>query len=132
MTAAKLKKPRFSPQRELVLNVLKSNAGHFSAQEIFLRAKKKEAKLSQATVYRNLQQLEELHQISAMQGPEGVTYYEVFSHPHHHFVCRVCKEIQNLETPNVNICTSCITKKSQVKIENMVTTLYGVCAKCNS
>ena len=132
MPYPKLKKPRFSPQRDHVLSLITKTSGHLSAQEVFARAKKEHPKLSQATVYRNLQQLEELHEISAMQGPEGVTYFEAFSEPHHHFVCRICKEIQNLEASNVNICTSCITKKSRVIIEHMVTTLFGVCGKCNS
>lgn len=130
MPQSKLKKPRFSPQRDHVLELINASGTHLSAQEIYLRAKKKHPKLSQATVYRNLEQLEELQAISAMQGPLGITYYEAFAEPHHHFVCRVCRKIQNLETPNVNICTSCITKKSSIKIEKIVTTLFGVCEKC--
>lgn len=131
MSSSKLKKPRFSPQRDHVLELINASGTHLSAHEIYLRAKKKHPNLSQATVYRNLEQLEELQAISAMQGPQGITFYEPFTEPHHHFVCRVCRQIQNLDAPNVNICTSCITKKSPVKIESMVTTLFGVCAKCN-
>lgn len=124
------KKPRFSPQRDLIQKIVTKQKGHLSADEIYQKARKTHPALSRATVYRNLQQLEELQLISAMQGPNNVTYYETFAEPHHHFLCKHCKEIRNLDAPNVSVCTACITSKSPVKIETIVTTLFGICEEC--
>jgi len=123
-------KARFSPQRDTLERIVTSQKGHLSVDDIFTIARKTHVKLSRATVYRNLQKLETLKLISAMQGPDNVTYYEAFSEPHHHFVCTSCLSIRNLETPNVSICTGCITSKTPLKIQKIVTTLFGLCEKC--
>ncbi len=126
----KSKKIRFSPQRETILKLILKGGGHLSVDEIYSRARAKMSRISLATVYRNLKQLEEQKQISPLQS-FNQSYYEPYSAPHHHFFCTHCKEVQNLAAPTVNVCTGCITNKVPIKIERIYTTLVGLCEKCN-
>lgn len=132
MAAAKLKKPRFSPQREVVLKIVEDSQSHLPVEEILKLARKKHPQISKATVYRDLQQLEELQKICSVQGPRQRTHYESFKPAHHHFICRNCESITNLEAPTVNICVSCITQKTPIKVETVVTTIVGICAACKT
>lgn len=130
MPVAKLKKPRFSPQREAILKIVVDSGSHLSVEDILKKARKSHPQISKATVYRDLQQLEEQQKLSSTQGPGNLTHYEAFTAPHHHFVCRHCGSITNLEAPTVNMCVSCITQKTPVKVESVVTTIFGLCENC--
>ncbi len=123
-------KARYSPQREAIQSIVCGQKGHLSVEAVYRKALRVHPKISRGTVYRNLQQLEAQRLISAVQGPDQLSYYEAFAEPHHHFVCTGCKDIRNLDTPNVNICTACITSKTPLKIEHIVTTLIGKCERC--
>lgn len=122
--------PRYSPQREAILDCVTKHGGHCTVDEIFRRAITRMPKLSRATVYRNLQQLEEMQQVCSFVGPNQVTYYEIYSEPHHHFVCTKCDRIDNIFEPDVHLCVKCIGGKSQRKIDQVITTLFGVCEDC--
>lgn len=125
-----MKTPRFSPQRELILQIVLDECGHLTAEDVYHRARKRLPKISLGTVYRNLGTLLELQKIAQMQGLNQVTYYEPFTNPHHHFICKSCGEITDMEAPTVKTCTSCIEGKVGVKVDTVLTTLFGTCAGC--
>lgn len=125
------KKQRYSPQRDAILEILKSDSGHLEAPEIYRRVRKIHPKVSLATVYRNLSQLESLKLISSIKNDSNIMFFEIYREPHHHFVCEKCGQIQNLEYPTINICTSCISPHSNFKINKVATTLHGICESCN-
>lgn len=126
------KKPRYSPQRAAILNILNRDGGHLEAPEIHKRVRKIHPKVSLATVYRNLSQLETLKLISSIKNDANIMFFEIYREPHHHFVCEKCGQITNLEYPTINICTSCISPHSNFKIRKVATTLHGVCEYCNT
>jgi len=124
------KRTRKSPQRELILKILEKNGSHMPVDEIFKLSRKAMPKISLGTVYRNLGTLEAQKAISSMQGPENITFFELYSEPHHHFICEACAEITNLDTPGVNMCVKCIEGEEGPKVNQVLTTIYGVCTKC--
>lgn len=126
------RKHRFSPQRDLVYRLISDSGAHLSAESIFELARKKIPKISFATVYRNLSQLEEEQKIMKTEGPQKVMVYEVASEPHHHFICEQCHHIENLKNPTAAFCHSCISTSSDVPfvIRTVAMTLYGVCRSC--
>ncbi len=123
-------KPRYSEQREGILNIILADGGHLTVENIYALARAEMPRISLATVYRNLKQLEELKKLSQTQGADQVNYYETFSEPHHHFICNSCKSIKNMDTPTVKTCTGCITTSSPIKVDHVVTTLFGTCSDC--
>ncbi|MFT7184065.1 MAG: Fe2+ or Zn2+ uptake regulation protein [Oceanicoccus sp.] len=124
------KRARKSPQRDLILDILKKDAGHLRADEIYKRARKSMSKISLATVYRNLGALEEAKAVTQVLGPNNLSLFEVYAEPHHHFVCESCDSIKNLETPGVHMCVKCIEDKGGAKVNAVYTTIYGVCKTC--
>lgn len=124
------KKPRFSQQREAILRIIQKDGGHLSVEHIYAQARAQMPRISLATVYRNLRQLEALKQVTLTQGADQSNYYEPYAKPHHHFICRLCQNIQNLDTPTVKTCTGCIASKSGIQIDEVVTTLFGTCKAC--
>ncbi len=124
-----MKAPRFSPQRELIKDIVCTQAGHLNVEEVYKRAKKSLPKISLATIYRNLKQLEDLKEISTTQAQDQ-TLYEAYTEPHHHFVCRSCNSVQNLDSHSVKTCIGCLSGKTPLQIESVFSTIYGLCVKC--
>lgn len=124
-----MNRTRFSPQRQTILDILQAKRCHLSAEDVLFEARKSMPRISLGTVYRNLKLLEEQKQISQVQGL-GQSYFEAFHDPHHHFICRSCGSIEDIEAPDVAACVACINSKSTKKIENVVSTLYGLCETC--
>lgn len=125
-----MKSPRYSPQRDTILQIVLQEKGHLTAEEIHQRAQKIIPKISLGTVYRNLGTLLELRAIAQMQGLNQLAYFEPYVGPHHHFICRRCSRIQDLEAPTVKTCTGCISQKTPLRIEEVWTTLFGLCSDC--
>lgn len=123
-------KPRYSEQREGILQIILDDGGHLAVDKIYSRARINMPRISLATVYRNLKQLEELKKLSQTQGADQVNYYETYSEPHHHFICTSCKSIKNMDAPTVKTCTGCISSTAPIKIDHVVTTLFGTCSDC--
>lgn len=124
------KRARRSPQRELILQILEKDAGHLPVDTIYKRARKSMTKISLATVYRNLNELEKAKAVTQMLGPNNISCYEVYSEPHHHFVCKACETIQNLSTPGVHMCVKCIEDNDGARVDAVYTTIYGTCKSC--
>lgn len=121
---------RYSPQREAVLDIVLKEDAHLSVDEIFTRARKKFPKISRATVYRNLEQLEEMEQVGRMNGPKNISYFEPKRDVHHHFVCQSCGLIEDIWEPTRQGCRSCVQKKTGHVISNVVSTYLGLCTNC--
>ncbi|MBT4384157.1 transcriptional repressor [Candidatus Peregrinibacteria bacterium] len=122
---------RYSPQRETILKIILDDGTHLSVDDIYNQARSKMPKISLGTVYRNLKTLEEHAEITQVQGPQQVAYFEPNRGPHHHFICRGCNSIRDIKDPEIKVCTGCISKKTPLKIEEVITTLYGTCEACS-
>jgi Fe2+ or Zn2+ uptake regulation protein len=69
---------------------------HLSAEELYLRAKKKEPRISLSTVYRNLQLLKKLGLVEVYNFPGAPSCYEMKNGtPHHHLKCLGCGKIMD-------------------------------------
>jgi Fur family peroxide stress response transcriptional regulator len=121
---------RYSPQRETILQIVLLDGSHLSVDEIYKQARAKMPRISLGTVYRNLKTLEENGEITPVQGPEQITFFEPNRGPHHHFICKSCKSIRDVKEPEIKVCISCIAKKTPLKIDEVITTLYGTCESC--
>lgn len=127
-----MKRKRRSPQRELILDILKNETDHLSVDQIFDAARHRMPKISLGTVYRNLAALTEAQAVMSMVGPQGITLYELYKEPHHHFICEQCDQIQNLDSVGVEVCVKCIQNKEASKITKIYTMIYGSCKDCQS
>ena len=80
-------------QREAVLEVIRSDFCHHTAEEIFVLAKEKLPGISRATVYNNLKALEGLKLIRRITGGGLADRYDSAFKPHGHLLCEVCGRV---------------------------------------
>ena len=89
---------RMTQQREMIIKELKKFSGHPTADELYDKVKKKLPRISLATVYRNLEILQETGEVvrlSCCSGQEA--RYDGLPHPHLHFMCEQCEAIVDLK-----------------------------------
>ena len=81
-----------------ILRYLNERMGdHMTADEIFLSLKKKHPSLSRTTVYNTLEQFRRLGIVQAISITEKELRYDPNTEPHHHFCCKVCGVIIEVE-----------------------------------
>ncbi|MDR1998232.1 MAG: transcriptional repressor [Candidatus Margulisbacteria bacterium] len=87
------KKVKATPQRIAVVELLKAERIHPSAEEIYRLLKPACPSLSLATVYNTLEVLVEAGEIRRLTIDAKRTNYEYARPPHDHFWCRLCGRI---------------------------------------
>lgn len=82
---------RLTPQRLMVLDVVKRSRRHLTAEEIHAAILPQHPYVNIATVYRTLQWLQEVGLVSPIAFGSGPQRYEyVHGETHHHLVCQEC------------------------------------------
>ena len=122
---------RHTRQRDVIVAVIREATGPLTVNEILHRAQERVPGLGVATVYRTLKLLQEGGKITTVILPSGETRYEStgLGH-HHHFHCRVCDEVYDLEDCPVQIPNG-RELANGFQVESHELTLYGVCLECS-
>jgi Fur family ferric uptake transcriptional regulator len=121
---------RYTNQRVEILNFLKDNFSHPTAEQVFKAVKKKLPRISKATVYQNLNFLAEKGLIKRVN-IKGISRFEPHLEPHHHIVCKNCGKIIDFKSKDLTEYLLKISKKfKEMKIESATTNFYGICEKC--
>ncbi len=123
----------YSKQREIILEVIKTNLIHPTAEEIFGLVNKIDPKISKSTVYRNISNLVESGIVEKINTSSGPDKYDYIHEPHYHFVCSKCNEIYDVkEVFDVKAISNSI--KSQISDNIFVKDICinGICPNCKS
>ena len=80
-------------QRAVVLEVIRSDMCHHTADEIFRLAREKLPTISRGTVYNNLKALEEEKLIRRISGDGAADRYDNAFAPHGHIICTGCGRV---------------------------------------
>ena len=120
---------RVTRPRLLILDLLQSKPGHHSADEIVALLDQRRSPLPRASVYNVLSALVDNGLISMVSVGPGSTRYEYGARWHHHFVCKVCGDIQDV--------TCVIGRKPCMEpelvpgeVEEAQVTFRGTCSSC--
>lgn len=127
MERLKKKGVRLTPQRLAVIEFLKKSKGHPSVGEIYYAIKRKYPSISPATVYSTLQMLKEMGEIQELHIRADKASFDNNPQPHHHFLCRICGIIMDVEVE----CP--IRNKKTIsghEVEAVKAYLFGVCSEC--
>ena len=87
---------KYSRQRSIVLEVVKQNYNHPTAEQVYEEAKKVCPGIGIATVYRNLNQLAEMGEINKIYMGDGNDRFDGRLEEHYHMRCRNCGELRDL------------------------------------
>jgi Fur family ferric uptake transcriptional regulator len=122
---------RVTPQRTLLLDLLRRSGGHVDADELYQRARKKNSRISLSTVYRNLQLFKKLGLIEERHFDEEHHHYEVKSgEEHQHLLCIGCGKVVEFDYPAVNRFRKDIGRKYDFDITGVEVHLMGLCSDC--
>lgn len=121
---------KYSRQREAVLTYLRSTKSHPTAETVYLQIRKEFPRISLGTVYRNLNLLAEQGEILRLSCGDGVEHFDATVRPHHHFICRKCGVIMDLEMPPIDSIDEMADENFSGKIEGHEIYFYGTCNNC--
>jgi Fur family ferric uptake transcriptional regulator len=121
---------RQTPQRRAILEVIRDADGPLTVEQIHRRAGRRSRGLGIATVYRNLKRLQDAGEVATVVLPDGEARYEAadLGH-HHHFRCRSCRTVFDLEICPLSIPHG-TTLPGGFEVEAHEVTLYGTCPRC--
>jgi len=122
------KKIRLTPQRAEVFAILQSAKTHLSAEDIYRGVQKQLPAVSFATVYTILQSFKKHALVQEIRITYGKSLFETKIEPHHHFLCRRCRRIFDIDH---GPCPQLTKKGCQGHtIESFQGYFYGICRDC--
>ena len=127
---------KYSRQRRLILDIVKSNPVHPTAEWVYQQAREKMPSLGIATVYRNLNALTSIGEIERISGNDGIDRFDGNAAEHYHMQCCKCGRLIDLkakDTAAVEQLRKVINTTFDVTGENITVTttlLQGVCDQC--
>lgn len=87
---------KLTPQRIAILNYLRGNTAHPSAEDIYKAVKKQFPTMSFATVYNTLEALRNKGNIQELKIDSSKKRYDPDCSKHHHLICNKCKNIVDI------------------------------------
>ena len=118
---------KITPQRLEILRYLDENRTHPTADQIYAGLKEKNPSLSKTTVYNSVETLNNHGIIQLLTLSYLEARYDFRSDMHHHFLCKKCGNIIDIDIKCPNI-----GKMLEIghKVEEVHGYFKGICKKC--
>lgn len=121
---------RLTPQRMMILRLLKEDTSHPNAEELYNKVRQEYPHLSLKTVYNTLELLNENNIIQELVIEPRKKRYCPDPAPHHHILCTYCKKVVDVFQ---DIPVRLEMKQSMgFRIDSNQITFRGVCPDCQS
>ncbi len=124
---------RLTPQRLMILGAIESSANHISAEEIYAQVAAKYPHVNISTVYRTLELLKHLGEVTETDLGEGrVRYHPAEKGHHHHLVCRECGAIVDLDEALLTPLKAALLREYHFSADLRHLAIQGRCDNCRS
>ena len=126
------KKLRKTKERNIILSLIYQYPYHFTVEELYIYMKKKQIKISRATLYNTIDLLLECNLIKKHLFDDRSFFYEKAykKHQHDHIICKKCSKIVEFCDPRLNQIIEDIAQINSFEINNHELYLYGLCEEC--
>jgi Fur family ferric uptake transcriptional regulator/Fur family peroxide stress response transcriptional regulator len=124
------RRKRNTRQKAVVYQVVMDSHDHPTAEKVYERAKKELPTISLGTVYRVLKELASEGKVKEIIVNKQ-SHFDRRTDFHHHFICRKCGKIEDVETPTCRYTCRKIEQKGYL-VEEIEYKFYGLCSKCAS
>lgn len=118
---------RFSKQRALILEAVRSTKCHPDAEWVYAAVREQIPDISLGTVYRNLRQLVEQGDLITVETTDDRHHYDGDTSMHAHFVCDDCGGIIDLFLPEPALDRF---EEAGYSVRTGKRVLYGLCPTC--
>ncbi len=123
---------KVTPQRMALLDLIRVE-GHFDADEIYRKARKKYPRISLSTVYRSLQLFRSLGLVEGHSFDESHNHYETKARgEHYHLLCRRCGNIVEFAHPLIQKIKEDVGKEHKFAVDGADIHLTGICLNCRN
>jgi Fur family ferric uptake transcriptional regulator/Fur family peroxide stress response transcriptional regulator len=117
-------------QREVVLQVIRGEKEHLTANEVFDKAKQLLPSISFATVYNSLRYLKDAGHIAEISFGNGASRYDAMTTRHDHAICTKCGKLVDMELDLPAELVARAAEFSRFQPESLELTLRGTCPDC--
>lgn len=121
--------------RKAVVEALARHDCAVTALELDEELRSRSAAVGRASVYRTLDQLEELGLVQRLEVSRGVASYELISpsgHHHHHAICRSCGRMEAFEDPDLEQAIARVSDQVDFNVSEHDVVLRGLCERCTA
>lgn len=126
---------RVTPQRVLLLEIIRESEEHLDADDIYRRAREITPRISLSTVYRTLSVLKDMGLVRELDFDEDHRHYELCDDSerwHHHLYCLSCGAIVEFESQLVTDLAENLAQGHDFEIVDCRVKVAGYCAQCRS
>ena len=122
---------RQTAERFAILDEIYAEAGHFDADELFIRLKEKRIRVSRATVYNTLELLLDCDLVVKHQfGKAQAKYERAYAYwQHDHLICVDCGEVLEFCDPRLHRIKETLAEIFQFAITHHALHMYGHCQR---
>ena len=122
---------RVTPQRALLLRIIRESGGHLDADEIYRQARESDPRISLSTVYRTVKLLKELGLVEELHFGEEHHHYEMATGKvHHHLLCTGCGQIVEFESPVLDELLAALEREHGFALGRVQIDAVGRCQEC--
>ncbi len=121
-----------TPQRQVVLQVVRGTEAHLTAAEIYDAARQLLPSISFATVFNSLRYLRDEGLISEVTFGNAASRYDRETARHDHAVCTGCGRLTDFDLDETAALLKLAARRSKFKPLSVHLTLYGLCPDCGA
>jgi Fe2+ or Zn2+ uptake regulation protein len=121
---------RVTTQRLLIHRFLRDHQGHLTAEQVLAGVADGLPGTALPTVYATLELFEDLGLVRRVQTGGGTMVFDPRTDPHHHFTCRRCGAVDDLEAPVELAGVMRRARRAGYAAEHAEVVVSGLCASC--
>lgn len=121
---------RRTPQRVVVLDVVRSCFDHPTAEWIHHQARRHIPDISLATIYRTLRVLKERGLIHEFSGGNSPSRFDGMPHAHEHVRCVRCGAVADVQLPEVRDLRDRVAERTGFVVGSYPLLFHGLCNEC--
>lgn len=123
---------KFTPERQLILKEVFSTHRHFEVDDLFVRMRRRDKRISCSTIYRTLRLLVECGLLREVIFGERHSHYEhVLGHEHHdHLLCLGCKRVIEFRNSSIESLQERVCREHEFQPRGHRLQITGYCRKC--
>ena len=119
-------------QRRMVLDVFRTPGRHFTADDVYVRVRRKLPGISLGTVYRNLDILSQAGLIMKLNLGGGQRQYDGGTHRHYHVQCIRCEKVADVPAERIGDLNAAARETSDFEILDHELGFRGLCTECRA
>ncbi len=121
-----------TPQRQVVLQVVRESGEHLTAAQVFDAARVLLPSISYATVYNSLRYLKGEGLIHEITFGNAASRYDAETARHDHAICTECGKLIDFDLEETAQLMRLAARRSKFRPVSVHLTLYGLCPDCGA